>query len=88
MTEVQKLRTTTLNQNRKSIKGKNMSEKGILEFTYSVVCGECSNKEEGTSSSKRVAERVLLFKGWLDIVGTGWVCPECGKHHLRPQLLV
>ena len=88
MTEVQKLRIIRLNQNRKSIGGKNMSEKGVLKFNYSVICGECSNKEEGETSSKIAAERVLLLKGWMDIVGIGWVCPECGKHHLQPHLLV
>jgi|GEM_PF-4446523 len=65
-----------------------MSEKGTLKFTYVVVCGKCLHKESGEPSSVVMAKRVLQLNGWKEIVGTGWICPECGKSHQEPPSLL
>jgi hypothetical protein len=67
-----------------------MSEKGIIKFTYSVVCAQsqCSNEGAGESSSIVMTKRVLSLNGWKEIIGTGWICPECGKLHQEPPSLL
>ena len=65
-----------------------MNGKGILKLVYTIICAKCLHKETGESSSMVMAKRVLSLKGWRDIIGIGWICPECGKLHQEPPTLL